>query len=132
MTSYAHDAKKEINVITRMVQERQPRPQQNSFNRQPNRFNNNNRYNPQSYNTPYTNNFTPPHNFNAPHNTPPTRTNPNPHRPQHIQVAFNRNPPPQDAHTNTPHASNHSRIICHNCHRSRHVMANCACICQKQ
>ena len=44
--SYAHDAKKEINAITRMIQEIQPHPQQNNFNCQPNRFNNNNRYSP--------------------------------------------------------------------------------------
>ena len=75
--SYAHDAKKEINAITRVIQEIQPPPQQKKFNHHPHCFNNNNRYNPQSYTTPHTNNFTSPCNFNAPRNTPPARKNPN-------------------------------------------------------
>ena len=112
--SYAHDAEKEINASTRMIQENQHHPQQNNFNCQPNLFNNNKRYNLQSYNTPHTNNFTPPHNFNAPRNTPSIRTNLNPHRPPHIQETFNHTPPPQDTHTTTPCAPNHSCIICHN------------------
>ncbi len=130
--SYAHDAEKEINAITHMVQVNQPHPQPNNFNYQPSRFNNNNRYNPQSYNTPRTRNFTPQRNFNAPRNTPPTRTNFNPHRPPHVQATFNRNPPPQDTRTTAPPAPNHSRIICHNCHRPGHVIANCPRTRQRQ
>ena len=74
-TSYAHDVEKEINAITRMLQENQPCPQQNKSNHYPNCFNNNNKCSPQSYNTPCASNFTPPCNFNAPCNTPSTCTN---------------------------------------------------------
>lgn len=45
--SYAHDAEKEINAITRMIQVNRPRPQQpNSSNNHPPRHYRNNRYNP--------------------------------------------------------------------------------------
>ena len=97
--SYAHDAEKEINSITRMIQGNQPHPQPNHFNNRPPHFNNNNKYNANSYNTPRTRNFTPPRNFNAPRNTPLPRTNFNPNRPNHVQAPFNRNPPPQNTRT---------------------------------
>ena len=47
--SYAHDAEKEINAITRTVQENQSRRQPYNNNQRPFRFNGNNRYTPQSY-----------------------------------------------------------------------------------
>ena len=123
--SYAHDAEKEINAITRIVQGNQPRAQPHGFNNQAHRFNNNNRYHGNSYNTPRTRTYTPPRNFTTHRNTPPPRTNPNPNRPQHMQATFNRNPPPQNTRTNAPHARNHTRLVCHGCHRYGHVIANC-------
>lgn len=131
--SYAFDAEKEINAITRTIQANQPRPQPHQLNHQPPRFNNNNRYNPHSYNTPRTRNFTPQCNFNAPCNfTSPTCTNPNPHHPPHVQATFNHNPPPQDTRTATPPAPNHTRMVCHGCHRFGHVIANCPTTRQRQ
>ena len=68
--SYAHDAEKEINSITRMVQANQPRPQPPRFNNQLRGNNNTSRYNSNAYNTPRTRTFAPPpRNFIAPRNT---------------------------------------------------------------
>ena len=76
--SYAHDAEKEINAITRMIQVNQARPQPpNSSNNDPHRRHRNNMYNPYSYTTPRTNNYTPSRNFNTHQCNPSPCTNTN-------------------------------------------------------